>query len=101
MNFSYTYGNTNEPISSWTGDFYQILRQINRIAPFVPYKYSNGYYGYIADGSPMAWVESGSIHNQKYYTTRAVGNIGYEFIKGLKLQEVIGYEHTVILMRHS
>ena len=94
VNFSYTYGNTNEPISSWTGDFYQILRQINRIAPFVPYKYSNGYYGYIADGSPMAWVESGSIHNQKYYTTRAVGNVGYEFIKGLKLQEVIGYEHT-------
>ena len=94
VNFSYTYGNTNEPISSWTGDLYQIFRQINRIAPFVPYKYSNGYYGYIADGSPMAWVESGSIHNQKYYTTRAVGNVGYEIIKGLKIQEVIGYEHT-------
>ena len=42
----------------------------------------------------MAWVESGSIHNQKYYTTRAVGNVGYEIIKGLKIQEVIGYEHT-------
>ena len=94
VNFSYTYGNTNEPVSSWTGDLYQIFRQINRIAPFVPYKYSNGYYGYIADGSPMAWVESGSIHNQKYYTTRAVGNVGYEIIKGLKIQEVIGYEHT-------
>ena len=94
VNFSYTYGDTNEPVNSWTGDMYQIFRQINRIAPFVPYKYSNGYYGYIPDGSPLAWMDSGSIRNQKYHTTRAVGNVGYEIIKGLKIQEMIGYEYT-------
>lgn len=94
VNFSYTYGNTNEPTNPWTGDMYQIFRQINRIAPFVPYKYSNGYYGYIADGNPLAWMDLGAIRNQKYHTTRAVGNVGYEIVKGLKIQEVIGYEYT-------
>lgn len=94
VNFSYTHGNTNEPVNPYTGDMYQIFRQINRIAPFVPYKYSNGYYGYISDGNPLAWMDMGSIRNQKYYTTRAVGNVGYEIIDGLKIQEVIGYEYT-------
>lgn len=94
INFSYTYGNTNEPTNPWTGDMYQIFRQINRIAPFVPYKYSNGHYGYIADGNPLAWQDLGAKRNERYHTTRAVGNIGYEIIKGLKIQEVIGYEYT-------
>lgn len=94
INFSYVHGNTNEPTSPYYDDLYQIMRQVNRIAPFVPYKYSNGYYGYIADGNPIAWMDMGGNLSEKYHTTRAVGNVGYEIIKGLKIQEVIGYEST-------
>lgn len=94
INFSYVHGNTNEPTSPYYDDLYQIMRQVNRIAPFVPYKYSNGYYGYIADGNPIAWMDMGGNLSEKYHTTRAVGNVGYEFIKGLKLQQIMGYEST-------
>lgn len=94
VNFSYTYGVSNEPTTPYNDDLYQIMRQINRIAPFVPYKYSNGYYGYITDGNPLAWMDLGGNKAEKYHTTRAVGNVGYEIIKGLKIQEVMGYEYT-------
>lgn len=92
VNFSYSHENIQEPSNPYTGDMYQIFRQINRIAPFVPYKYSNGHYGYTNDGSPMAWMESGSLRQEKFHNTRIVGNVGYEIIDGLKIQEVVGYE---------
>lgn len=94
LNISFTQGNTTEPTNPYTGDMYQIFRQINRIAPFIPYKYSNGHYGYIADGNPLAWMDLGAIREEKYRKTRGIGNISYEPIKGLKIQEILGYEFT-------
>ena len=94
LNISYVFGNVREPSNPYTGDMYQILRQVNRIAPFVVNKYSNGYYGYINDGNPIQWVDNGSLRNEKYHTVRGVGNVGYEIIDGLKISEVLGYEYT-------
>ncbi|WP_299580488.1 TonB-dependent receptor [uncultured Sunxiuqinia sp.] len=94
FNMSFTQGNTTEPTNPYTGDMYQIFRQINRIAPFVPYKYSTGDYGYIADGNPLAWMDLGAIREEKYRKTRGIGNISYEPIKGLKIKEILGYEYT-------
>lgn len=94
LNLAFTYGNTTEPINSWSGDLYQIIHQIHSLAPFVPYKYSNGYYGYSLNGNPLAWMDLGSIRNEQYRKTHGIGNIAYEPIKGLKLQEIVGYEFT-------
>jgi TonB-linked SusC/RagA family outer membrane protein len=94
LNLAFTYGNTTEPTNPYTGDMYQIFRQINRIAPFVPYKYSNGYYGYLTDGNPLAWMDLDATRSEQYRKTRGVGNVTYEPIKGLKIQEVLGYEYT-------
>ena len=52
MNLSFTYGEAQEPVSGFTGEMSNIFSQINQIAPFIPYKYSNGYYGYANDGNP-------------------------------------------------
>lgn len=94
LNLSYVYGDIVEPSNPYTGDMYQIFRQINRIAPFVPNKYSNGYYGYLPDGNPMQWIDNGSLRNEQYHTTRAVANVGYQIMDGLKLSEVVGYEYV-------
>ncbi len=94
LNMAFTYGITHEPTNPYTGDMYQIFRQINRISPWVPYKYSNGYYGYINDGNPLAWMDLDAVRNQQYRKTRGIGNVTYEPIKGLKFQEVLGYEYT-------
>ncbi len=96
VNISYTYKDWQEPTNPYTGDSYQIIRQINRIAPMVTNIYSNGYYGYIADGNPMAWMDDPGLRNEKTRTTRGVGNIGYEIIPGLKIQEILGYDHTSV-----
>lgn len=93
MNLSYTEGKTQEPISGYTGEMSNIFFQINTIAPFIPYKTSNGYYGYANDGNPLAYIDEGNIRTQKQRTLRTIGNISYEPVKGLKIQEVIGYEY--------
>ncbi len=94
INLSYVYRDIDEPSNPYTGDMYQILRQINRIAPFVTNKYSNGYYGYITDGNPMQWVDNGSLREEKYHTFRGVGNVGVNIIDGLKAQVQLGYEYN-------
>jgi TonB-linked SusC/RagA family outer membrane protein len=98
-NLAYQYAPFSEPVSTYanggfTGDpsgFSQIVRQINRLSNTVPYKYQNGAYGYVADGSPMAWLESGS-----YNKTRGnilTGNVGadWELAKNLHFKPNFGY----------
>jgi len=94
VNMSYVFRDIDEPSNPYTGDMYQILRQINRIAPFVTNKYSNGYYGYIPDGNPMQWVDNGSLREEKYHTFRGVGNIGLDIFDGFKAQVLVGYEYN-------
>ncbi|MFK2113177.1 TonB-dependent receptor [Bacteroides fragilis] len=93
VNLSFTYGEAKEPVSSYTGEMSNIFTQIYAIAPFIPHKYSNGYYGYNTDGNPLAFIEEGNLRTTKKHVTRAIGNVGYEPMKGLKIQEIIGYEY--------
>lgn len=72
-NLAFTFTPISEPQSSYASSFTQIIRQINRISPMIPYKYANGEYGYISDGSPMAWLNSSSFNIERYYDL--VGNI--------------------------
>ena len=98
-NLAYQYAPFSEPVSSYAnGGFYdppsgfsQLVRQINRVSNTVPYKYPNGAYGYIADGSPMAWLESGSYNKTKGYIF--TGNVGanWEIFKNLHFKPTFGY----------
>ena len=94
-NLGFTNSTTNEPGNPFTGDFAQMVRQINRISPMIPYKYANGNYGYIGDGSPMAWLESGSFNREKYYNL--LGNVGADLtiIEGLHFKPTIGYQLNI------
>lgn len=90
-NLAYQYAPLSEPVSSYATSFSQIVRQINRISNTVPYKYPNGAYGYVADGSPMAWLESGSFNKTK--ANILTGNIGvnWEIAKNLHFKPNFGY----------
>ena len=90
-NFSYTRGVFQEPVNPYTGDFSQIFRQANRIGRSVPYKYSNGYYGYIGDGNPIAWLDLNSPNKNNTHNLNAVVNADLEIIKGLHLKPLLGY----------
>ena len=60
MNLSFTYGEAQEPVSGFTGEMSNIFSQINQIAPFIPYKYSNGYYGFRYLDSIFGGYEEGT-----------------------------------------
>ncbi|WP_286862287.1 MULTISPECIES: TonB-dependent receptor [Sphingobacterium] len=96
-NFAYTYSPLQEPQSSMPGvsGFTQVVRQINRIVPMIPYKYENGHYGSIADGNPLAWLESPSFNRENYYDF--VGNVGadWEIIKGLHFKPTLGFVSSI------
>ncbi|HEX5152951.1 MAG TPA: TonB-dependent receptor [Parafilimonas sp.] len=90
-NLAFTYSSQQQPTNPYTGDFTQLVRQINRISPTIPYKFENGHYGYIADGSPMAWLEGNSEQNADYYDL--LGNIAanWEPVKNLHIRPSISY----------
>lgn len=96
-NLAYTYSPLEEPQSSMSGvpGFTQVIRQINRIVPMVPYKYENGHYGSITDGNPLAWLESPSFNRENYYDF--VGNVGadWEIIKGLHFKPTLGFVSSI------
>lgn len=90
-NIGFTSTGKREPSNPYTGDFDQLVRQINRISPTVPYKYANGYYGATGDGNPMAWLEGASLNQYAYYDL--VGNVGidWEIIKDLHIKPSLAY----------
>lgn len=91
---SYTYQPLTQPQASYPGvpDFSQVIRQFNRISPIIPAYYANGDYGHIADGSPLAWLNSPSFDDQNAYNFQ--GNVGgdWEIIKGLHFKPSLGYK---------
>ncbi|WP_161596644.1 TonB-dependent receptor [Chitinophaga vietnamensis] len=90
-NIGFTSSGTREPSNPYTGDFSQLVRQINRISSTVPYKFANGNYGSIGDGNPMAWLEGNSLNQYAYYDL--IGNVGvdWELIKGLHVKPSLAY----------
>jgi len=92
LGIAYNYQKINEPVNPYTGDMAQIFRQTNRIPSFIPYKYSNGYYGYYGDGNPIAWLDMKSIDriNNKHTQINFSGE--YKIFEGLKFKQIVGFQ---------
>jgi len=91
---SYTYQPLTEPQSSLSADqgFDQVIRQFNRISPIIPAYYQNGQYGHIADGSPLAWLNSPSFDNRKSYNFQGSFGADWEIFKGLHFKPSLNYK---------
>lgn len=92
LGLSYNYQRINEPVNPYTGDMAQIFRQSNRIPSFIPYKYSNGYYGYYGDGNPIAWLDMQSTDKMTYKHTNINFSGEYEILDGLKFRQVVSFQ---------
>ncbi|HEX8019287.1 TonB-dependent receptor [Mucilaginibacter sp.] len=91
---SYTYQPLTQPQSSLAADqgFGQVIRQFNRISPIIPAYYQNGEYGHIADGSPLAWLNSPSFDNHKAYNFQGSFGADWEITKGLHFKPSLNYK---------
>ncbi|MBE8713378.1 SusC/RagA family TonB-linked outer membrane protein [Sphingobacterium hungaricum] len=94
LNFgiAYNYENQREPINPYTGDMAQIFRQTYRIPSFIPYKYSNGVYGYYGDGNPIAWMDLGADDNLIKKHTIINATAEYKILDGLTFKQVVGFQ---------
>ncbi|MEN7549566.1 TonB-dependent receptor [Rapidithrix thailandica] len=92
MNLSFSLSKVKEPTQPFTGDLGQIFRQINRISPWIPYKHSDGTYGYAGDGNPLAWMDLGATNNSSYHRTLAIFNATYKLAEGLSVRGNFAYK---------
>lgn len=95
VNLSYTKMDINEPTNSYmstTGGSDQIFRQVNLISPWIAYKKSNGDYGYISDGNPIAWLDLDQKFKRKRAYFLGIGSLKYEIIDGLSLKGILSYK---------
>lgn len=93
VNLSYTRMDLEEATNSYVGGGAdQIFRQVNLISPWIPYRKSNGDYGTISDGNPIAWIDLGQQILKKRAYFLGIGTIKYELIKDLSLKGVFSYK---------
>ena len=82
-NMAFIHNDYSEPNASYGGGSTQLIRQADRIAPWIPYKKEDGSYGSISDGNPAAWVD---INSRKYHLLQNFSGIlafDYHIIDGL------------------
>ena len=80
---AFIHNDYSEPNASYGGGSTQLIRQADRIAPWIPYKKEDGSYGSISDGNPAAWVD---INSRKYHLLQNFSGIlafDYHIIDGL------------------
>ena len=86
MNLSYIHNNYTDASSAYYGGSSdQIIRLLNRIAPWIPNKIEDGSYGTISDGNPMAWLDSGMNVKRKNQNINALLGLDWQIYSDLKL----------------
>ncbi|MDR2815005.1 MAG: TonB-dependent receptor [Prevotellaceae bacterium] len=86
MNLAYIKNDYKDPDANYSGGSSdQIIRQLNVIAPWIPYKDKDGFYGAIADGNPIAWLDLDQTVDR--YNQNFTGMIAadYKLFDGMKV----------------
>ena len=84
-NMSFIHNDYADPTNSYVGGGSdQIIRQLNRIAPWIPYKNEDGTYGTIGDGNPVAWLDLYQTLNRNNQNFSGILAVDYNVMKGLK-----------------
>lgn len=114
FSINYMRQSINEPLPSYnqtsgdvdefgsTNSVYQIFRQINVISPMIPYKYSDGSYGSISDGNPIAWVESGAHGNNVISNLHGIASAKYYIVPSFSVKAAVSYNrHEKEINQHN
>ena len=96
MNLAYINNNYSDPTNSYVGDGSdQIIRQLNLIAPWIPYKDANGYYGTISDGNPVAWLDIDQTVDRRNQNFTGILAADYTLFDGLMLTVQEAYTSNI------
>lgn len=85
MNMAYIKNDYQDPTNSYVrGGSDQIIRQLNIIAPWIPYKHEDGTYGTVSDGNPIAWLDLDQTIDRKNQNFTGIVAADYQLMDGLK-----------------
>ena len=86
LNLAYIKNDYSDPNPSYFGgtDSDQIIRQLNRMAPWIVARYDDGTWGTISDGSPIAWLDMDQKIDTKTQNFSGSLALDYEIVDGLK-----------------
>lgn len=85
MNMAYIKNDYQDPTNSYVrGGSDQIIRQLNIIAPWIPYKHEDGTYGTVSDGNPIAWLDLDQTIDRKNQNFTGIVAADYMITEGLK-----------------
>lgn len=85
MNLAFINNDYKDPDASYAGGSSdQIIRQLNIIAPWVPYKTQDGWYGTVSDGNPIAWLDLDHTVDRYNQNFTAFLAADYMILDGLK-----------------
>lgn len=92
LNLSYINNFTQDANSTYTdGSSDQIIRQVQRIAPWIVARYEDGTYGTVSDGSPVAWLDLGQTVDRRTDNFTGSATAEYTIIDGLKVSATGSY----------
>ena len=84
LNLAYIKNDYSDPNSSYAGGSSdQIIRQLNRIAPWIVSRYEDGTWGTISDGSPIAWLDVDQTVDRKNQNFSGTLSADYKIMDGL------------------
>ena len=88
MNLAYIKNDYSDPTSCYNGGgdtaSDQIIRQLNRMAPWIVSRYDDGTYGTISDGNPIAWLDLDQTVDRKNQNFSGTIAADYDIMDGLK-----------------
>ncbi len=85
MNMAYIKNDYQDPTNSYVrGGSDQIIRQLNIIAPWIPYKHEDGTYGTVSDGNPIAWLDLNQTIDRDNQNFTGIVAADYRILDGLK-----------------
>jgi TonB-linked SusC/RagA family outer membrane protein len=94
-NLAYTRTDFKEPVDGLDRGFSALIHSVNRIGNVVPYKYSNGYYGFNDEGNPIEEVNNGGLGQVTSHYLKGIVDGDLEIIKGLHFRPLLGYQLTI------
>lgn len=84
LNLAFIKNDYADPVSSYAGGSSdQIIRQLNRISPWIVNRYENGTYGTISDGNPIAWLDAKQTVNRDNQNFSGTLAADYKLADGL------------------
>ena len=86
LNLAFVKNDYRDPTNSYVGGGSdQIVRQLNIISPWIPYKNADGSYGTISDGNPVAWLDLEQTLDRYNQNFTGLLALDYNIVSGLKL----------------